>query len=377
MPAEETKEVVGKKTTPQKKKNPVPKKHSRFTLAHISAVEKIFFVQNLAVLVKAGFSLSNGLITVAKQTTNKRLKEVVDHLALDVQSGVSFATALRRYEKVFDPLFINMIEAGELSGKLELTLNELAIQMKKSHSLFLKVRNALAYPTIILIAMLFIGTGMMIFVIPKIVALYADASYQLPLITRIVITLSDFIIGHGILTAGVLIAFITLIILLYKQAAIQLAVHRLLLRMPVVGTLIREFNVARFSRVFHSLISTDIPIIETFTIITKTLGNRAYQEFLRTIIPQLERGVSIGAAIGQNPQLFPATVVEMIIVAEASGSLEEMTKEIAEHFEEEVSTAMDGLSVLIEPLLMLSLGVAVGLIAVAVLWPMYNLVNVI
>lgn len=352
-------------------------KKQSFTLKRIPSTDKIFFVQNLAVLVKAGFSLANGLTTVAKQTKQKWFKEVIESVAQNVQSGQTFADALRQYEKLFDPLFINMIEAGEVSGKLELTLKELALQMKKSHTLFLKVRNALAYPTVILVAMLGIGTGMMIFVIPKITDLYKDTSFQLPLPTRIIITVSDFVLQNGIITAGIAVGAVALFLVLKKQPPVRLALHKLILHLPIAGKIVREFNVARFSRVFHSLITTDIPLIRSFQIITNTLGNQAYKSFLSSVIPQMERGISIGESLEQGGKLFPSTVVEMIKVAEASGALDQMTGDIAEHYEEEVSSTLDALSVLIEPVLMLVLGGGVGLIAIAVLWPMYSLVNVI
>lgn len=342
-----------------------------------SVVDKTFFVQNLAVLIKAGFSLSHALETVSRQTRLPWFTDVMRAVARDVEAGQTFANALRKYEKVFDQLFINMIETGELSGKLEQTLRELAIQMKKSHSLYLKVRNALAYPAIILFALVGIGIGMMVFVIPKITALYKDTSYDLPTVTKIVIAFSDFVIANGLLTAGIVITIIIIFVVLQKQEPVKVQLHRLILHSPVFGGLIQEYNIARFARVFHSLISTDIPIIKAFDIITKTLKNRQYRICLQEGIPQLERGVGIGEVLGQDELLFPPTVVEMVKVAEKSGALDEMTGEIADHYEEEVSSALDGLSVLIEPILMLLLGIGVAFIAVAVLWPMYNLVNVI
>jgi type IV pilus assembly protein PilC len=353
------------------------KKHNWFVLQKIGTVEKVFFVQNLAVLIKAGFSLANALETVARQTKQKWFREVVVNISNSVQSGQSFAQALRAYEKIFDPLFINMIEAGEISGKLEGTLHELALQMKKTHGLVLKVRNALAYPTIILIAMVTIGTGMMIFVIPKIIDIYKDTTYALPLVTRIVIAVSDFVLNNGILVVLLLISSGVLFFFSQKQPKIKLFTHRMILRLPIAGNIVREFNIARFSRVFYSLITTDLPIIRAFEIISNTLRNKAYQKLLKDAIPQLERGVSIGKLLSEDPLLFPPTVVEMITVGEQSGALDEMAKDIADHYEEEVSSTLDGLSVLIEPVLMLILGGAVGLIAVAILWPMYNLVNVV
>jgi len=343
----------------------------------IKTVEKIFFVQTLAVLIKAGFSLSNALSTVAKQTKRKRLKEIIESIAHDVEEGQTFAASLRKFEKVFDPLFINMVESGEVSGKLEMTLRQLAVQLKESHTLHMKVRNAMAYPVIILITMLGIGTGMMIFVIPKIVDLYRNDMDKLPFVTKLVIYISDFVVNRGILTVCIAVGVCGIAYLLYRNEKIKVFLHHLMLRMPLFGTLFVEFNLARISRVFHSLISTDISVVHTFQTIAKTVGNRSYKKYLNEAVAQLEKGTTIGVVLSNDEVLFPATMVEIMIVGEQSGSLDEMSGELAEHYEEEVASALDGLSVLIEPILMLFLGVGVGTIAVAVLWPMYNLVNVI
>lgn len=351
--------------------------HSKKRQQKISAVDRMFFVQNLTVLIRAGFSLANALTTVAKQTKQKYLKTMITGIAESVESGETFANALRHYNKVFNPLFINMIESGEVSGKLESTLKELAVELKKSHVLHLKVRNALAYPVIILFAMLCVGTGMMVFVIPKIVDLYSGATDKLPLVTRMVIGVSNFVVNNGILTAVIVVVTATVAALLYRREPIKLIVHRFMLHVPILGGIVQQFNLARFSRVLHSLITTDIPIVQAFHVISNTLGNHAYKLYVESSIPQLEKGVSIGEVLDKDPALFPATVVQLMIVGEQSGTIDEMSQQMAEHYEQEVESTLDGLSVLIEPILMLFLGVGVGLIAVAVLWPMYNLVNVI
>lgn len=366
MPKQQTQQ-----TQPDKKK----KRNWNLLFARVKVVDKIFFVQNLAVLVKAGFSLAQALETVARQTKEKWLKEIISTVAADVEAGQTFADALRKYEKIFDPLFVNMIETGEVSGKLEQTLRELALQLKKSHELFLKVRNALAYPAVILVAMIGVGTAMMIFVIPKIVEIYKDSSGTLPLPTRIVIAVSDFVTNNGIITVIVAGIILVAIYLLQRNEQVKLRLHRVYVRLPIFGGIIQEYNLARFSRVFHSLISTDIPIIRAFQIMTNTMGNRAYRKHIAEAIPQLERGVPIGQILSADEVLFPPTVAEMITVAEQSGAMDDMTKDISDHYEQEVSSALDGLAVLIEPVLMLFLGGAVGIIAVAILLPLYNLVD--
>lgn len=353
------------------------KKKKIKTVRRLSTVDKIFFVQNIEVLLRAGFSLSSALTTVARQSKKQALIDLLNDIAEAVQAGKTFADALRKHEKMFGSLFINMVEAGELSGHLEQTLKELTVQLKRTHTLILKVRNAMAYPAIILTAMLLIGGGMMVFVIPNIVDLYKDTDVQLPLVTRIVIGTSEFIVNNGILSVVIAIVIVTIFSLLYKQPNIKFRVHTILLSIPIVGPIVREVNIARFARVFHSLITTDMSIVKGFTIIGNTLKNQAYAEHIRKGIAKVEKGTGISAILAENEKLFPPTVVEMISVAEQSGALDDMTLQLAEHFEEEVSSTLDGLSVIIEPILMLILGVAIGTIAIAVLWPMYNLVNVI
>ncbi|OGY85436.1 MAG: hypothetical protein A2233_02465 [Candidatus Kerfeldbacteria bacterium RIFOXYA2_FULL_38_24] len=359
------------------KQNSDKKKNKKHLFQKVKTVDKIFFTQNLAVLIKAGFSLSHALQTVSRQTKQKWFTQIIKKVSKNVEEGQSFANALRKYEKIFGALYINMIESGEVSGRLEQTLRELVIQLKRSHTLLLKVRNALAYPVIILLAMSVIGTGMVIFVLPKIVSVYKDATYALPLPTRIIMAFSDFVTKHGLVTIAIILILVIVIFLLQKQEKVKLPLHWLILRLPIFGVIVQEYNIARFSRVFHSLISTDIPIITSFQIITRTMQNRQYIQALQKAVPKLEQGIPIGQVLAEDNVLFPPTVIEMIIVAEKSGALEEMTEEIAIHYEEEVSSALDGLSVLIEPVLMLFLGAAVALIAVAVLLPMYSLVNVI
>lgn len=362
--------------TQEQSTEPLKQKRTVIT-RRLPIVDKIFFIQNVAVLLRAGFSLSSALTTVARQAKKKKLVSLLEDIATQVQSGVTFANALRRHENIFGTLFINMVEAGELSGHLEQTLKQLTTQLKKSHSLMLKVRNALAYPGIILTAMLMIGSGMMIFVIPNIVDLYADTAIQLPLVTRIVIGASDFVVNNGILTAVAVLLLGALGYVAYKQDEVKFQVHRALLFIPIAGPIVRQLNIAQFARVMHSLITTDMSIVRGFSIMSKTIRNQAYARHIERGVADIEKGKSIATILGANEKLFPPTVVEMLSVAEQSGALDDMTLQLAEHFEEEVSSTLEGLSVIIEPILMLILGVAIGTIAIAVLWPMYNLVNVV
>lgn len=360
----------------KKKTQKTQKKKSRFNfLNQVPLVERIFFVQNLEIMVRTGFSLADALKTLSLQTKHKRFHQVILELQQHVEGGDSFSSGLKKYPAIFSELFVSMIEAGEISGKLDKTLKQLTIQMKKSHTLYAKIRNALTYPAIIFLALVGIGTAMMIFVVPKILTMYEGTEYSLPLPTKIVLGASTFIINNGILTAVVCIALIIAFAIFVTNEKGKTIFHRILLKTPIAGKIIIKINIAKMARVLNSLITTDIPIVKSFEMISKILGNRIYRQHLLASSKKLQKGESIFNIFKEKPDLFPPVVGQMIQVGEESGSLDVITKEIAEFYEEEVENTMANLTVIIEPVIMLIVGAGVGLIAIAIVWPIYGLVN--
>lgn len=352
------------------------KKHRNPDLFNsVPSVEKIFFVQNLEIMVRTGFSLADALKTLVLQTKNKYFMEVIIELQAEVEKGTNFSEALKKYPKIFSELFINMIAAGEASGKLDKTLKQLCVQMKKSHSLFMKIRNALTYPVIIFCAMVVIGIAMLIFVLPKILGLYTGSSYELPLPTKIVLGVSAFIINNGIITAGIVIILIIAFILFLRNKKGHFIFDTLILKIPVAGPIIKNINLANMARVLTSLLTTDISIVQSFSMISKILGNRVYREYFAASAERLQKGENIAAIFKARPDLFPPIVSQMLQVGETSGSLDIITEEIANFYEEEVESTMANLTVIIEPVMMLIIGSCVALLAVAIVWPIYGLVN--
>lgn len=347
------------------------------SMSKIPVVQKIFFTQNLSIMVKTGFPLAHAMKTLANQTTNKRFKEIITNIQHDVESGISFSNALAKHPKVFSELFVNMIAAGEVSGKLDEILIYLTTQMKKDHALIAKVRSAMMYPSVVVVAMVAIGMIMMVTVIPQLTGIYAETDAELPLPTKLIIWVSDSLINYGIFALiGVVVAFFGFI-RLKKTKKGKYYFHLILLKLPLISTIIKKINITRFTRTLSSLLKTDIPIVQTLQIIGKTLGNVHYQNTMNEAAEKVKKGISIVKTLEAQPKLFPPVVAQMVHIGEESGTLDTISEEIANFYEEDVDQTMQGLSTIIEPILMLVIGGAVALIALAVLMPMYGLVETI
>lgn len=343
----------------------------------ISSVDKIFFTQNLYIMIRTGFSLAQGLKTLAIQTENKRFRSIIDKLRADVEKGITLSKAMMKFPKVFNELFVNMIAAGEISGKLEDVLQQLTLQMKKDHALLAKVKSAMMYPTIIVTAMLGLGVGMIVYVIPQIQFIFEGAGVELPLPTRIVLGLSDLLQNQGVY---ILIALIILVFLYRKFLKTErgkLIIHKLMLKSPILGAIIRKINIARFTRNLSSLLKTDIPIVQAFTIIERTLGNIYYKKAMKETSEKVKEGVTISQVLEQFPHLFPPILIQMVSVGEQSGTLEVIADEIAQFYEEDVDQTMSALPTILEPVIMILIGAAAGGLVAAIILPIYSLSDAI
>ncbi len=345
--------------------------------SNIPISEKLFFVQYLGIMLKAGISLSAALKTLARQTKNRKFAKIIDNISKNVERGVSFTDSLRPYEKIFGQLFINMIESGEISGKLEEVLKKLYIQFKKNHELVSKVKGALTYPVVILIAMCGIGIFMMIVVVPKITAMFQDFNAELPLPTKLLIKFSDSLVSHGLLYLIGAVVFVLIFVQLIKTAKGKHIFHAVLLKLPIFGQIIKKINLARFARTISSLLKTDIMIIKSFQITGQVLGNIQYRDALLDMSNKIKKGGTISEIISKYPKLFPPVVVQMIAVGEDTGELDYVLEELAEFYEEEIDQTMNNLPAIIEPVLILTLGLVVGGMAVAIIMPMYSLTSAI
>jgi type IV pilus assembly protein PilC len=345
------------------------------TFGRVPVVEKIVFLQNLQVMVRTGFSLGHALDVLAQQTEHKGFQKIIKEICSEVESGITFSAALAKYPKVFPELFVNMVAAGEVSGKLDEVLLRLMTQLKKDHQLIAKVRGALMYPMIVIIAMIVLGTAMMIFVIPKLLGVFNESGGTLPLPTRILMGISNFMQHYIFFLIPGVIALIILFRWWIHTPKGRMVWHHALLRFPIVGPILKKINLARFTRTLSSLLRTDIPIVQTFQIIAKTMGNVVFRKSLNETAEELKKGSSIAKVLISYPELYPPVVSQMVSVGEESGTLDTISEEIAKFYEEEVDQVMSNLTSILEPILILILGGGVGGIVVAVILPIYSLTD--
>lgn len=343
-------------------------------LNRVTLADKIFFIENLRVMLKSGLPLSRSFQILSLQTESAFFRTIISEVGASVERGETLAGTLARYPKIFPSLIINMIRVGEVSGTLERALGEISLQMKKEAALRSKVRGALAYPIVVITATAGIGAGMMIYVVPKILAIFSEVNIELPLTTRMLIAIASAVDKHGLLVASGFIAVIALGIFLHRLPAGKKVFQTVLLRFPIIGPIIKKVNMARFTRTLSSLLKSEVPVIDACLITADVLQNVHYRAALIEAADRVKRGVSVADALASSP-LFPALVTQMAAVGEQSGSLDELLGELAVFYEAQVDETLGNFAQVIEPLLIIVLGVVVGGMAFAIISPIYTLAD--
>lgn len=343
-------------------------------LLRIKLADKIFFTENMRVMIKAGLSLTEALRTLAMQTNSKGFREVILEIHDLVEKGQALSEALKRYPKLFEPIFTSMVAAGEASGTMESTLEQLTEQMRKDYELRSKIKGAMTYPAVVLGATMLIATGMMLFVIPQILSIFDEfGADELPLPTKILVAFSDFFTNHFFLLLFIVLAVVAGFLWFIKTKVGKYAWHKFLLSIFIIGPIVKKVNMARFTRTLSSLLRTDIPIVQGMEITANVVRNVYYRDAILEAAEALKKGEQISQVMSNYPKLFAPLVVQMSSVGERSGSLDNMLVEIAEFYEKQVDNVMNNLASIIEPLLIIFLGFAVGGIALAIITPIYSL----
>ncbi len=343
----------------------------------ISLSEKIGFVENLHIMYKAGIALPRALQILVKQSKNLRFKLVLTDIYNQVQTGKYLSEALEAHSDVFSNIFLSMVRVGEMSGSLEKSLEYLSIQLKREEDLKSKTKGAMIYPSVIVGAMVIIGVLMSIFVLPKLTSVFKDFSTELPFATILVIKFADFMQGHAIIVIVGLIAMVVGFIAFLKTYIGKKYFGFLMLHTLVIGEIIRKVNLARFARILSSLLKSSVNMVQALQVTSESLGNVAYQEIVAESAESVKLGKNLTDSLGKEPNLFPILVVQMLQVGEESGTVEEMLNQLAEHYEDDVDNTLRNLSSIIEPLLLLVIGGVVGLLAMALISPIYNISSTI
>jgi type IV pilus assembly protein PilC len=341
----------------------------------VPLTQKVFFTENLRVMIHAGLSMSEALNTLGLQAESRTFRRVILSIKSDVEAGKSLSSGLSKFPRSFPDIYRSMIEVGEMSGTLENVMDELTVQMKKDHKLRSKVKGAMTYPIVILIAMLGITIGLLIFVLPKLLGIFKDFGddIKLPLATRILIGVSDFVQNNGLLTATAGIVIFASIAYFSRTSVGRNVFHYIFLRGPIIGPITKKVNLARFSRTISGLLRTDIPVVQSFNITSQVVNNVYYKRAILQAAENIKKGSTIAESMSNRDVIFPPLVVQMVAVGERSGTVDELLADIADFYEAQVDNVLDSLSSIIEPVLILILAFMVGGIALAVITPMYSL----
>jgi type IV pilus assembly protein PilC len=341
----------------------------------ISLKDKLMFARNLSVMISSGMPLSRAIKSISFQTKNKRFAKMLESIFDDIQAGLPFADSLAKYPGVFDDLFVNMIRVGEASGNLEEVLEILATQLEKEHELMSKVKGALTYPAVILVAMFGIGIIMLTYILPKIMSVFKDMNVVLPLSTRIVIGISDVLKAHSILVAVGFFALGIFLKFFVQTVPGKKALGFAVINLPVIKNIVIKVNCARFARIYSSLLKSGVSVVESLQIISKTLTNYYYRDALGEAIEKIQKGIPLSKILEGHPKIFPVIVAQMASVGEETGKTESILLKLAEFYEGEVAQISKNMSSIIEPVLMIIIGSAVGFFAVSMLQPMYSIMD--
>jgi type IV pilus assembly protein PilC len=344
-----------------------------FFFNRISFVDKMLFVFHLQIMTKAGLSIVAALKILSEEIENRKFKKIIGEIKSEVEKGRQLSEVLSQYPKVFPSIYVSMIEAGEAAGKMEESLEQVATQMKKSHELTSHIRGAMIYPAVVVTAIVGIAIEMIVFVLPKIMVMFEDFKSDLPLATKILINTVKFTQNYGIYILIGLIALIVLFFWALKNPNFKKTIHRLTLKLPIFGGVIKKINLARFTLTLSSLLESTIPIVEAVKISANVQTNLVYRDSLLAVSEGLKRGENLSKILQQYPEIFPPMVTEMIMVGEEAGKMDDMLSELSQYYGNEVDSTMKNFSTIIEPVIIVVLGLMVAGIAVAVIMPMYTL----
>lgn len=333
----------------------------------------VIFTRQLATMIDAGLPLVQCLEILGNQTENKTLAKTITQVRSDVETGSTFAEALKKHPKVFNDLYVNMIAAGEAGGILDTILQRLAAYMEKFAKIKKQIKSAMIYPSIILFVAVAVVALLMVVVVPMLASMFAEMGQALPLPTRIVVGISKFLSSWGgVILALSIIGFIVGLVQWRKTINGRKITDAIALKIPVVGMLIQKVSVAKFTRTLGTLISSGVPILEGLLIVARTAGNKIVEEAITSTRQSVSEGKTLAEPLGKA-RVFPPMVTQMISVGEATGALDNMLGKIADFYDEEVDSAVAALTSMLEPMLMIFLGITVGFVIVAMYLPIFQM----
>jgi type IV pilus assembly protein PilC len=342
----------------------------------VTTKDLVIFTRQFATMIDAGLPLVQCLDILGRQMDKAVFKKILVEVKESVEAGQTFADSLRKHPKAFDELFVNLVAAGEVGGILDVILNRLAAYMEKAQKLKKKVKGAMTYPTTIVGIAVVVISVILLFVIPAFEKMFADFGGALPLPTQIVINISNFIQSYIIAIIVAIIAMVFAIKWIYRSKKGREIIDRYILKAPVFGILLRKVAVAKFTRTLGTMISSGVPILDGLDIVAKTAGNRTIENAIYRVKQSISEGKTIAEPL-EKSGVFPPMVCQMIAVGEQSGSIDTMLNKIADFYDDEVDDAVNNLTAMMEPLLMLFLGTTVGGLVIAMYLPIFKIAGTV
>lgn len=343
----------------------------------LSLKDRLLFTKYMASMIKAGIPLTEAITILTEQSQKSGERNMYEEIGKRVQSGQTLSESLEQYPKAFSPIFVSMIRVGEKSGTLEEILAQLEIQLKKDYELRKKVVSALIYPAVIVGITLLLAGGIVFFIMPKVVGIFDSFDVKLPLPTRVLIGVTKFSTEKPFLTLLAIILSIGLSLFIFQNPYLKPMWQKLSLKIPVFGRILKNVNLARFTRSLHSLLKSGVPINRALKVSATLFTNPSYKGLIEEAQARVEKGSSLEEALQGHPKLVPNMTLKMINVGERSGNLELATQNLAEMYEQNVDAATHNLSTLMEPILLVFMGGLVGGVALAVILPIYQLPNLL
>ncbi|OGG76629.1 hypothetical protein A2950_01915 [Candidatus Kaiserbacteria bacterium RIFCSPLOWO2_01_FULL_55_19] len=339
----------------------------------VRRIEVIRMARNLSAMLGAGLSLSRALSVIERQSGNKYLKSIATGLSDAIKVGSSFHMALAAYPKVFPALFVAMARAGEESGSLTDALTVVSVQLEHSEELIRKIKGAMLYPAIVMTAIVIVGILMLIYVVPTLTVTFSQLGVELPLATQIIVAVSDFMVANVVAVMLGLFVLVVGGIAFIRSAFGGRVVLATALRLPIVNEIVRETYAARASRTLSSLLASGVPVLNALAITKEVVGTNVFADVIGEAEEHVKKGELLSASFAEHTQLYPILMSDMLTVGEETGKVAEMLKQVAEFYEDDVGEQTKNISVIIEPVLVLCIGAAVGVFAVSMIGPIYSL----
>ena len=338
--------------------------------------DMVVFSRQFSTMITAGVPILQALQVLCEQTENRKFRRVLYEVKNDVEAGNSLFDAMSKHKDVFDELYVNMVNAGEAGGVLDVVLQRLAEYIEKASKLKSKVKGAMIYPAVICFVAIAVVTIILVFVIPTFEKLFAESGAVLPVPTQIVINLSHWVKGNILYLIGGIICFFIIYKLVYKLEKGKVVIDSLKLKMPLIGPLLRKVAIARFSRTLSTMITSGVPILQSLDIVSKTAGNKILEIGVMEAKKSIAEGQTIAEPL-EDTGIFPPLVTHMVAIGEATGALDTMLSKVADFYDEEVEIAVETLMSLIEPVMIVFLGVVVGGLVISMYLPIFKLAGAV